>query len=534
MPTECQADSEVFPGMGRREVVARFDGGAITSDAGGLLLREVEARSGIIARFARGFVDHRPPEQIEHTVEARIRQRVSGWCLGSEDLHDHDDLRHDPLRAVLVGKADPTGQDRAGRDQGKPLAGKRTLNRLELTPVGANADSRYQKIVARHSALEQSCVEIVIEPHATPPREIVLDLDATDDPGQGHPLGRFFQGDYREYGFLPLSIFCGQSPRCAQLRPADIEASAGSLKQVPKLVARRRPAWPEVVLTLRADSGFCRENLRSWCAAHNVRSLFGLPQNQRLLKIIGREQQAAKRAFEQSGQASRVFADFTDRTQNSWSAERRVVGKAEQLSQGANPRFVVTHIPATERAARELYEQDDCGRGGPTFGRCPENRIQEPQLCLFADRPRGRTLRANPLRLWFSTLADVVLNVLRERGLKGTPLATARCDMIRTKLLKIGATVTVTVRKVWVQLASACPDRKVFARVWQNLRDWAPRRGSRPPSESLPPPGSTAPPPLVETSGPLAVTRPRSVSESIRLPDRDHHPLLRPRRPRSP
>lgn len=487
MQTECQLDSYVFQGLGRRDVVARFDGGAITSDAGGLLLREVESRSGIIARFARGFVDHRDPELIEHTVEELIRQRVYGLCLGYEDLNDHDDLRHDPLLAVLVGKTDPTGQDRVGRDRGKPLAGKSTLNRLELTPVGADADSRYQKIVARHGDLEQSFVEIFIEQHPTPPREIVLDLDATDDPVHGHQLGRFFQGYYREYCFLPLYIFCGSYPLCAKLRPADIDASAGSLKQVQRLVARLRQAWPDVVITLRADSGFCRDNLMSWCEAHGVRFVFGLPKNKRLLKIIGREQQEAKRAFEQSGQASRVFADFTYRTQKSWSAQRRVVGKAEHLSKGANPRFIVTNIPVTERAARELYEQGYCGRGEM------ENRIKEQQLCLFADRTSCRTLRANQLRLWFSTLAYVLLNILRERGLKGTPLEAARCDTIRTKLLKIGAAVTVTVRKVWVQLASSCPYWNVFARVWQNLRAWSPRLDPLPP-------GITMPPLVVETS----------------------------------
>lgn len=495
METECLAESMVFQALGRREVVGRFDGGAITSDAGGLLLREVEATAGIMARFVRGFVDHRDPELIEHTVEELIRQRVYGLCLGYEDLNDHDDLRHDPLLAVLVGKADPTGQERGGRDRGKPLAGKSTLNRLELTPVGADADSRYQKIVARHADLEQTFVEIFLEQHATPPREIVFDLDATDDPVHGHPLGRFFQGYYREYCFLPLYIFCGHYPLCAKLRPADIDAAAGSLKQVQKLVARIRQAWPEVVITLRADSGFCRDNLMSWCEANHVRYLFGLPQNKRLLKIIGREQQAAKLAFEQSGQASRVFADFTYRTQKSWSAERRVVGKAEHLAKGPNPRFVVTNTPASERAAQELYETDYCGRGEM------ENRIKEQQLCLFADRTSCRTLRANQLRLWFSTLAYVLLHVLRERGLKGTQLASARCDTIRTKLLKIGAAVSVTVRKVWVRLASACPYRRVFLHAFQNLRAWA---------KSLAPPSleSTASPPFPITEPPAFILTP--------------------------
>jgi hypothetical protein len=466
--TECQAESLVFQGLGRREVVARFNGGTITSDGGSLLLREVEAGAGIIARFARGFIDHRDPELIEHSVEELLRQRVFGLCLGYEDLNDHDDLRHDPLLAVLVGKSDPTGQDRThARDRGKPLAGKSTLNRLELTPTGADAGSRYQKIVARHGVLEQTFVEVFLQQHATPPQEIVLDLDATDDPVHGHQLGRFFQGYYREYCFLPLYIFCGHYPLCAKLRPADIDAAAGSLKQVQRLVARIRQAWPEAPIMLRADSGFCRENLMAWCEANNVRYVFGLAKNKRLLKIIGREQQEAKLAFEQTGEASRVFADFTYRTKNSWSSSRRVVGKAEHLSKGANPRFIVTNVPATERAAQPLYEQDYCGRGEM------ENRIKEQQLCLFADRTSCRTLRANQLRLWFSTLAYVILNVLRERGLTGTKLATARCDTIRTKLLKIGAAVTVTVRKVWVQLSSACPYRHVFERVRHNLREWA-------------------------------------------------------------
>ena len=474
MKTECQSDSYGFQGLGRREVVARFDGGAITSDAGGLLLREVENRSGIIARFARGFVDHRDPDLIDHTVEELIRQRVYGLCLGYEDLNDHDDLRHDPLLAVLVGKSDPTGQDRPGRDRGKPLAGKSTLNRLELTPVGADADSRYQKIVARHSELEQSFVEIFIEQHTTPPREIVLDLDATDDPVHGHQLGRFFQGYYREYCFLPLYIFCGQYPLCATLCPADIDASAGSLKQAKRLVKRLREAWPEISITLRADSGFCRDNLMNWCEENQVHFVFGLPKNTRLLKVIGREQHEAKLAFDQSGKASRVFADFMYRTKKSWSTERRVVGKAEHLSKGANPRFIVTNIPASERGAKELYEQDYCARGEM------ENRIKEQQLCLFADRTSCRTMRANQLRLWFSTLAYVMLNVLRERGLKGTQLETARCDTIRTKLLKIGASITITVRKVWVQLASACPYQKVFESVWKNLLAWKPQVVSLP------------------------------------------------------
>ena len=493
--TECRTDQLIFQGFGGRQVVAAFDGGRLSSDGGVLLLREVAERTGMLRRFASCFVDHRNPDLIEHRVEELVGQRILAQACGYEDVEDHDVLRDDALLAVAAGKRDATGERRKRkRDRGHALAGKSTLNRLERTPAGATRAARYKKIVCVGEEVERFFVREFLAAHRRPPREIVLDLDATDDPVHGHQLGRFFQGYYREYCFLPLYIFCGHYPLCAKLRPADIDASAGSLKQVQKLVARLRQEWPDVVITLRADSGFCRDHLMSWCEAHDVRFVFGLPQNKRLLKIIGREQQEAKLAFEQSGQAARVFADFTYRTQKSWSAERRVVGKAEHLSKGANPRFIVTNIPATERAARALYEQDYCGRGEM------ENRIKEQQLCLFADRTSCRTLRANQLRLWFSTLAYVVLHVLRERGLKGTQLATARCDTIRTKLLKIGAAITVTVRKVWVQLASACPYRQVFARVWQNLRDWAPHLDSLPPSQSLPPPGLAPPLPVVETS----------------------------------
>ena len=419
MKTECAGAAFTFQPLGQRDVVARFDGGTITSDAGGILLREVESRTGIIAQFAKGFVDHRDPDRIDHTVEELIRQRVFGLCLGYEDLNDHDDLQWDPLMAVVVGKLDPTGQDRPReRDQGKPLAGKSTLNRLELTPAGADVDSRYQKIVAQHGTLEGLFVEVFLQQHARRiPQEIVLDLDATDDPIHGHQLGRFFQGYYREYCYLPLYIFCGQYPLCAKLRPSDIDASAGSLKQVQKLVARIRQSWPDVVITLRADSGFCREPLMAWCEVNDVRYLFGLPKNKRLLKIIGREQHEAKLAFEETHQPSRVFAEFTYQTKSSWSCSRRVVGKAEHLSKGANPRFIVTNIPATEVSAKPLYEVQYCGRGNM------ENRIKEQQLYLFADRTSCQTMRANQLRLWFSTLAYLLLVVLRERGLSGTEMA---------------------------------------------------------------------------------------------------------------
>lgn len=469
MRTDCNSASWEFQPLAGRQITARFDGGTITSDAGGLLLREVEARSKLLARLATCFDDHRDPEKLEHTVEALLKQRVFALALGYEDLNDHDQLRSDPLLAVLVGKPDPTGQDRLdARDRGKPLAGKSTLNRLELTPVGADAGHRYKKVVARHRDLENWFVEAFLQLSAEPPDEIVLDLDATDDPLHGHQLGRFFHGYYKNYCYLPLYIFCGEHLLCAKLRPADIDAAAGSVKQVARIVEQIRQRWPQVRIILRGDSGFCRENLMRWCEEHQVDYVFGLPKNQRLTRIIGKELHEAKLAFEASGQAARVFKDFVYRTHKSWSRERRVVGKAEHLAKGANPRFVVTSLAAEHEPAQPLYEKRYCARGEM------ENRIKEQQLYLFADRTSCGSMRANQLRLWLSSAAYVVLAALRQHGLKGTSLAQARCDTIRLKLLKIGSVVRVTVRRVWFSLAESCPYQALFAQVFANLAAWRP------------------------------------------------------------
>jgi hypothetical protein len=467
MDTQCNAREFAFQGLGSRAVTARFDGGAITSDAGGLLLREVEARTGILRRFAACFTDHRDPERVEHTVAELIAQRIYALALGYEDLNDHDTLRHDPLLAILVGKADPTGQDRrCNADRGKSLAGKSTLNRLELTPVGADEKSRYKKIVARHHDIDSFFVETFLALHRTPPKEIVLDLDATDDPIHGHQLGRFFHGYYDGYCYLPLYIFCGEHLLCAKLRPADIDGAAGSVKQVARIVEQIRLQWPDVRIIVRGDSGFCREPLMAWCEANQVQYLFGLAKNARLQRILGKELYEAKLQFEATGQPSRVFKDFTYQTRKSWSCARRVVGKAEHLAKGSNPRFVVTSLPPEELDARTLYEVEYCARGEM------ENRIKEQQLCLFADRTSCATMRANQLRLWLSSVAYTLLAALRQFGLQGTEMAQARCDTIRLKLLKLGALVRTTVRRVWISFSESCPYQRVFAQVYENLRRW--------------------------------------------------------------
>jgi len=464
MTTQCTQESFGFHDLGRREVVARFDGGKITSDAGGLLLRETERLTGIIRQFAACFSDHRDPDLIEHPAEDLIAQRIFALALGYEDLNDHDDLRHDPLLAVLVGKRDPLGQQRAReRDRGKALAGKSTLNRLELTPVRADARSRYKKITTDRRAIQTLFTELFLQTHQQPPQRIVLDLDATDDPIHGHQAGRFFHGYYKNYCYLPLYIFCGQHLLCARLRPSNIDASAGSVKELERIVAQIRAQWPDVQIVIRGDSGFCREHIMHWCEAHDVDYVLGLAKNDRLIEELADELKQAKEQFGASDQAARVFKDFTYQTRDSWSCARRVIGKAEHLAKGSNPRFVVTSLSAEQIAAQVLYEKEYCARGDM------ENRIKEQQLCLFADRTSAATMRANELRLWFSSVAYTLLVALRRLGLQGTELARAQCGTIRLKLLKIGAQIRVTVRKVWISLAESCPYQRVFQEVFARL-----------------------------------------------------------------
>lgn len=462
--TQCTPTLFDFQNLGSREVVAAFDGGKVTSDAGGLLLRQVDEKFAFLEQFTRCFSDFRDPDLIEHPLVDLLKQRVFGLCLGYEDLNDHDQLRHDPLLAVLVGKKDPLGENRLrGRDRGKALAGKSTLNRLELTPVRANGGSRYKKIVAHLDTMQAFLVEAFLQQYLLPPAQIVLDVDATHIPLHGHQLGRFFHGYYDTYCYLPLYIFCGDHPLLALLRPSNIDASTGLLKHLKRIVTRIRQQWPGVPIVLRGDSGFCREYLMHWCETHDVAYLFGLAKNRRLLRLLGGEMHEAEQQFAATGQAARVFKDFTYRTQKSWSRERRVVGKAEHLAQGANPRFVVTSSSEGTCAAQELYERAYCGRGDA------ENRIKEQKL-LFACRASCATMRANQVRLMLATVAYVLMRALRQFGLAQTEMAQARCDTIRVRLLKIGALVKVSVRRVCLALSEAFPLQALFGRVWENLR----------------------------------------------------------------
>jgi hypothetical protein len=465
MTTECNRKTYEFQTLGSRQVVARFDGGQITSDAGALLLRELEAKRHIIGQFASGFLDYRDPQLIEHTVEQLVGQRIYGLALGYEDLNDHDQLRQDPLLAVLVGKAEPSGQDRLrSQDRGKALAGKSTLNRLELTPAEASAKDRYKKIVVKEEAVAEFFVKLFLQAHRQTPERIVLDCDATDDPIHGEKEGRFFHGYYGQYCYLPLYVFCEGYVLCAKLRPSNIDACEGAVEQLERIIGQIRQAWPTVKIVVRGDCGFAREALMSWCEANGVDYVLGLAKNCRLEEELAEVLEQARQAYEHTGKAARLFKDFTYQTRDSWSRPRRVVGKAEYLAKGANPRFVVTSLPAEEFQAQALYEQQYCARGEM------ENRIKEQQLDLFADRTSAETLRANQLRLWFSSVAYLLLHELRQWALAGTHWAKAQCGTIRTKLLKIGAQVRISVRRILVSLASGFPYEPLYLEAYEALQ----------------------------------------------------------------
>lgn len=442
MRTECSADLFDFAPVERRAVVAAFDGGTITSDAGALLLGATDRVIGLIARFAGCFTDHRAPELIEYTVPTLVGQRVFGMALGYEDLNDHDGLRHDPVMAVLAGKLEAWRADCA------PLAGKSTLNRLELSRA---EPSRYHRISYDAGKIEDLFVDLFLEAHARPPAQIIFDLDATDDPLHGHQEGRFFHGYYDTYCYLPLYIFCGRHLLAAQLRPANIDGSAGSVEEVARIVAQIRRRWPKVRILLRADSGFTRDTLMTWCEANGVDFLFGLARNPRLVREIATELAEAAELSQTTGKPARRFKDFRWRTLDSWNCERRVVAKTEWTQGEANPRFVVTSLTREEHKARHLYEKVYCARGEM------ENRIKECQLDLFADRTSTHTMRANQLRLWFASMSYVLLCALRRIGLAHTQFARASCGTIRLKLLKIGALVRTSVRRIKLAMPSAFP-----------------------------------------------------------------------------
>ncbi|HSZ87995.1 MAG TPA: IS1380 family transposase [Acetobacteraceae bacterium] len=456
MLTECNPSGFEFAPVEGRRVVAAFDGGAISSDAGALLLGETERAIRLTERFAACFTDARVSSLVEHSVGTLVMQRVVGIALGYEDLNDHDELRHDPVLAVLAGKLE------ARRSECAPLAGKSTLNRLELSRA---EPTRYHKVSHDAAAIETLFVDLFLEAHARAPEQIILDLDATDDPLHGRQEGRFFHGYYDCYCYLPLYIFCGRHLLAAKLRRSNIDGAAGAVEEVARIVAQIRRRWPRVRILLRGDSGFARETLMAWCEANRVDFLFGLARNERLEAAIKDELIVAAVESIRTSKPARRFKDFTYATLDSWSRSRRVIGKAEVTGGDANPRFVVTSLASAEVGGQHLYEKIYCPRGEM------ENRIKECQLDLFADRTSTATMRANQLRLWFASMAYVLLCALRRIGLAYTQFADATCGTIRLKLLKLGALVRISVRRIKLAMASACPYQNEFSLAHARLRN---------------------------------------------------------------
>jgi hypothetical protein len=457
--TECNQSTFEFAAHFSRQVVARFDGGTITTDGGGLLLRETDRRLNLLPRLAECFLDGRNPVFVEHSVQELVSQRIYGLALGYEDLNDHEQLRQDPLLRMLAGKADVADS---------PLAGKSTLNRLELSD---GTPSRYKKITFWKDSIDELMVKIFLESQAAVPAEIVLDVDATDFPLHGEQEGRFFHGYYDSYCYLPLYIFCGDQILCARLRQSNSDAAAGSLVEIQRIVGQIRAAWPEVRIILRGDSGFCRNELMSWCENHQVKYVLGLARNQRLRRMLGPQMWEATEQWGKTGQPARVFTEFSYKTKKrkkgGWDRERRVVAKAEHIDGKENPRYVVTSLSAEEWAAQALYEELYCARGEM------ENRIKE-QFSLFADRVSSETMRSNQMRMYLSAMAYVLVCGLRRLGLKDTELAQAQVSTMRTRLLKIGARVRVSVRRVSLSMAASYPWASLFAQVHANLQAAAP------------------------------------------------------------
>ncbi|MCP4903266.1 MAG: IS1380 family transposase, partial [bacterium] len=450
MQTQCIPQQIKFEGLGRRQVIGDFDAGRVSSDGGALILRELDLRTGIVERFSECFTDHRNPELIEHGVLGMLRQRVYALCLGYEDLNDHDTLRDDALFATAVGKLDPTGAKRTReRDRGHALAGKSTLNQLELTPRDASSKSRYKKIVAREEDVECFFVDEFIDAHKyeTPPC-LILDIDPSDIELHGNQEERFYHGYYDNYCYLPLYIFCGSDLLMARLRSADRDGCDGTVEALARLVPALRAQWPEVELVLRADSGFAREDIFAWCEGNNVEYVIGLAGNSRLKSMISYELDFVRERQALIGGAVRQFEELRYQTLKTWSRERRVVAKVEQLPGKSNPRFVVTSLNSIFCDARELYEDLYCQRGEA------ENRIKEHQLDLFGDRASSSKMRGNQLRVWLSAVAYTLMNELRRTALVDTPLERAQTSTIRTRLLKIGALIYVSARRIRIKFSS--------------------------------------------------------------------------------
>lgn len=462
--TECTTEKLIFEGVGRRRVEADFSGGQVSSDGGVLLVREADRRIGLSERMAECFVDYRDSKQVEHSVKELIRQRVYALVLGYEDVNDHELLSRDPLLATVIGKRDPQGNNRrSSKHRGVAAASASTLSRIDRTAEDANSKSRYEKVVCDFDKLRSCFVQTFIKSHQRAPERLVLDVDPTDIQLHGNQEQKFYHGYYGHYCYLPMYLFCGDYPLSVKLRPSNIDGSLGVVQFLQPVVEQIREAFPQVHLIIRADSGFCREELMAWCEHNGIDYVLGMAKNVRLQNALSKSLERARRQYLRTGQTARYFAEFRYQTHSTWTRVRRVVGKAEHMDKGANPRFVVTSLLARQYEKRYLYEQLYCARGEM------ENRIKE-QLDLFADRASCHRFRGNEIRLWWSMAAHLLVVVLRQDALRDTHLEKAQAPTLRTRLFKVGAVLSVSVRRVYVRLSSAFPLQQLFVLILQRLR----------------------------------------------------------------
>lgn len=475
---ECTQSRLPFHPLGKRDLQVDFRGSRVSSDGGALLLRAVDQATGITEQAARCFRDMRHPSYIEHPLSVLVRQRIFGQCLGYEDLNDHDALQGDALFALCAGQEDLHGAHRRrSSDNGKAIASSSTLNRLELAvpPLGGDEPQtdRYHRIIFDPRAAEDLFIDVFAQAHRRPPKRIVLDLDATDDAVHGQQEGRFFMKHYDHYCYLPLYIFCGEHLLWAQLRVANQPGHAGSMEAVRRIIERLRNehGWQRTEFVIRGDSGFSTDDLMTWCeSAPRVWYVLGIQQNSRLNASVAELQATVIEEAKSFGEARQRYKDFRYRTRKTWSCERRIIAKVEALpptqdrqEMKANPRFLVTSLPASRYRPRAAYRRHYCPRGDM------ENRIKEQQLCLFADRTSTSRLWSNQIRLWWASVAYLILSALRRRALAKTALARAACSTIRNRLLKIGAVVRSTTRTIWIHLSGHHPAEQVFRQAAQAL-----------------------------------------------------------------
>ncbi len=487
--TPCKTDripeQFKFEGEKSRPVIVNFKGGTVTSDAGLSLIAELDRKRKITSSFAACFKDYRDQNRIDHSICSLIAQRVYGLIMGYEDLNDHEELRHDLMFALAIGKA--TGSEK----EPVVLAGKSTLNRIEHCPetVESQAQSRYHRIGHDVEAIEKLLVEIFLESYASPARYIVLDLDVTDDLVHGNQEQAFFNTYYGGYCYAPLYIFCGKHLLAAKLRPSNVDPAQGALEELQRVIQQIRSRWHDVHILVRGDSAYSREEIMSWCESqYCVDYVFGLAKNSLLVKMAQATVNRAKLEYSQRLQTVTSFLEtlfipddqltqqagelidssiwyrsLDYQTQYSWSRKRRVVSKVEYSATGTNIRFVVTSLPTHKVPPGQLYTQKYCKRGEM------ENRFKEQQLELFSDRTSTHTFAGNQLRLWFSSIAYVLMNALREQCLVKTELQNAQVGTIRTKLLKLGALITVSARRILIAISSSCPYKHIFANAYKHL-----------------------------------------------------------------